>query len=86
MIPGILPTVMSSAVSWVSPERMKYEVELIMVKELVVFCWMMLSAMVMNHTFGIALIVDGINMTVSMGKMQVWNVTNIAISQECILG
>ena len=37
-------------------------------------CWMMLDAMVKNHTFGIALIVDGINTSVAIRRMQVWNV------------
>ena len=74
MIPGILPTVMLCAVSWVSLEQMRQDIELIMVKEVVLSCLMMFDAMVRNHTFGIALTVDGINTTVFIGKMQVWNV------------
>jgi hypothetical protein len=72
MIPGILPTVMFSAVSWVSLALTQLENELFMVKEVVPSCLVMLDAMVRNHTFGIALIVDGINMTVPIGRMQVW--------------
>ena len=45
-----------------------------MVKEVVLSCFMMLDAMVRNHTFGIVLIVDGINTTVTIRRMQVWNV------------
>jgi hypothetical protein len=47
---------------------------------------MMFGAMVMKHTFWIALMVDGMNITVSIRKMQVWIVTNSTMSQECILG
>jgi hypothetical protein len=37
---------------------------------------MMLIALVMSPIFGIALTLDGINITVAIMKMQVWNVTN----------
>ena len=86
MISGILQTVMSSAVSWVSLERLRRGVKLILVKEVVPSFWMMFGAMVMKHTFWIALMVDGMNITVSIRKMQVWIVTNSTMSQECILG
>jgi hypothetical protein len=74
MITGILPTVMLSAVSWVSLARLRKDIELTMVKEVVQSCLVMLDAMVRNRTFGIALIVDGINTTVAIPAMQVWNV------------
>ena len=45
-----------------------------MVKEVVQSCLIELGAMARNHTFGIALMMDGINTTVPIGKMQVWNV------------
>jgi hypothetical protein len=67
MITGILLTVMLFAVSWVSLERMQLEIVFIMV--LVPFCLTMLDAMAKNHTFGIALIVDGINTTVAICRM-----------------
>jgi hypothetical protein len=73
IITGILPTVMLYAVSWVSLERMRLEIEF-MVKEVVPSCFLMLDAMARNLTFGIVLIVDGINTTVTIRRMQVWNV------------
>ena len=73
IITGILPTVMLSAVSWVSLERMRLEIEF-MVKEVVPSCFLMLDAMARNLTFGIVLIVDGIKTTVTICRMQVWNV------------
>ena len=94
MMSGILPTVMLSAVSWVSLERMRQDIELIMVKEVVPSCLIMLHAMERNRTFGIALTVDGIdtNLTVAIREMQVWNVYARKVSllmerdvQVCVL-
>ena len=48
--------------------------KLIMVKEVVPSSLKMLDAMVRNRTYGIALMMDGINTTVTIRKMQVWNV------------
>ena len=67
VIPGILPTVILSAVSWVSLARMwRQESEPAMVMEVVQSCSVMLDAMVRNHTFGIAPMVDGINISVAI--------------------
>ena len=73
IVPGVLPIVMSFAVSWASLEQFGQEMLLITVKEVVPSCWSMFAAMAMNHTFGIALIMDGINTPVHKGK-RVWNV------------
>ena len=43
-------------------------------KEVVQSFLVKLNAMVTNHTFGIALLVDGINTPVDIRRMQVWNV------------
>jgi hypothetical protein len=74
MITGILPTVMLSAVSWVSPVQMWQDLYLIMVKEVVQSFLVKLDARVRNHTFGIAFMPDGKTTTVAIQKTQVWNV------------
>jgi hypothetical protein len=74
IISGELARVMWSAVSWVSLEKMQHQVLFIMVKEVDPSCLIMFAAMAKNHTFGIALIMDGINTPVDMRKMWVWNV------------
>ena len=66
LLTGVLPPVILSAVSWVSPGRMRQEIEHIMVKEVVQSCFISIIALVRNHTFGIALIMDGIKTTVAI--------------------
>ena len=47
-----------------------------MEKELAVYCLMKWTAKVMNQMFWTALMVEGVNMIVPMGKMRVWNVVS----------
>ena len=58
-IPGALPMATLSAVSWVSLERMRQDMMLIMVVEVDLSC--LFVAMAGKNTFGIVLIMDGIN-------------------------
>ena len=74
--------VRSSAVSWVLLGQTRPETSLTMAKEVVLYCLMMFSALATNHSSGIVITADGINMTAAIGKMQVWNATKISKMQK----
>ena len=51
-------------------------------KEVVRYCLMMFSALAANHTYGIAVTMDGIGTTVAIMKMWVLNVTDTSSMQR----
>ena len=76
MIAGVRLIVTLPVVIWVSLERTRHGRKLTSVEEVVRYCLMMFNALVKNHTYGIAVTVDGIKKTVTMVKTWVLNVTD----------
>ena len=82
------PKLPSSAVSWVSLERIQSDSGLTMAKEVVLYCFLILNALVMNHLSGIAVRMDGIipYLSATMIGISVWIATEITIIQSKTLG
>ena len=85
IIAGVRLRVTSPVISWVSLEQTRHVVRLTLDKEVVRYCLMKFNALVMNHTYGIAATLDGIQNTVAIMKMWVLNVTNTSFMQQPVI-
>ena len=85
MITGVRLRVTSPVVSWVSLEETRHVVRLTLDEEVVRYCLMMFNALVMNHTYGIAATLDGMQTTVGMVKTWVLNVTDTSFIKRPVI-
>ena len=75
---GLTLTVALSVVNWVSQEETNQKSDFTMVKELVQYCFAMLSALVKKSIYGIAIPVTAGNLEpLTIGLMQALTVTDI---------